>query len=375
MKNIVIFITLLSAVNVFAQDTIKYGDPQYLFNRRLNPLLSQNVNGAVIFAHIVDYDSINDTTGQPYSPIFSFITSGGASFGYHTNEPIRIYGIALNKFRRSEIPDIPEMVALLQYSNGTLKLLRAKESDDYTRKKLFMFEGYYKSARGDNYWDPDQHSAIFHGRETALSHCYEYFFDVPASVHDTFFVYVNITTNRFIPVGYNIENIPLYDSIGYPVTPDDQFAERYCDIDLSANIYITDFETDLYRPRSGLMGDNGKKWGMAFPIIMPLDGVDTLDPINPDSLWYYNPDSLGVMAALSEIGVSLAPNPASGTTTLVADELVSRLLMHSVGGRLVLDLSPNTDFVEIDLTGLPSGLYIVSAVTTRGSAHRKLLIR
>ncbi|MCR5821984.1 MAG: T9SS type A sorting domain-containing protein [Bacteroidales bacterium] len=97
-------------------------------------------------------------------------------------------------------------------------------------------------------------------------------------------------------------------------------------------------------------------WEAVFPIIKPLD-------------------SLGLCEIVEEPEVYLAPNPASGSATLTSDVPVSRLLMHNVDGRLVRDLSPNATRVEIDLAGLPGGLYILSTVTPFGTAHRKLIVR
>ncbi len=385
MKNIVIFIALLTTINVVAQDTIKYGDPQYLFNRRVNPALSQEVIAYVELFNgtdreIIDFVSLNDTTGMPYIPMAKFMTHTPRShqpyaIGFYTDWPIRIYGIAVNMFHIQGTTDIHDSVALFQYSRGTLKLLRV--SNNCTRENLFMFEGDYILTYDYNQTPPQIYSYV--ERKTALSHSYEFFFDSPAYVHDTFFVWSKLSPLVISPLGVSYRNMPLFDSIGYPETPDDQFAERYFDFNFVTALNISNGEI-YYQPQSGYRNDY-MYWGMEFPIIMPLDGIDTLGEINPDSLWYYvdstgnTDDSLGVREIGAEPEVGLSPNPASGTTTLTADVTVSRLLMHNVDGRLVRDLSPNATRVEIDLAGLPGGLYILSTVTPFGTAHRKLIVR
>ena len=367
MRNFIIAIVLLIiTTSVFAQDTIKYGDPQYLFNRRTHSGLKRNM----YLDYIIDYAHINDTTGMTLSPIVRFTSdhsreNRGCFYSpmFYTNTPIRIYGIALNLFHMQGTASMNDSVALFQYSNGLLKLLRV--SDNCTRTNLFMFEGEY-------IYDNPIDSCRYVGRNTALSYCHEFFFDTPVSVHDTFLVWIKPANPGIVPEGVNIRNIPLYDSIGYPDTPDSIFSERYSDMDLVYSGLKIFSDRKIYSNRVYGHYDG---WGMAFPIIMPLDGVDTLGEINPDSLWYYIPDSLCMTDVPTEPEVSLAPNPATGSSVLTADVQVSRLLMHNVDGRLVRELKPEATRVEINLAGLPKGLYIISAVTPQGTAHQKIIVR
>ncbi len=354
MRNFILAIVLLiTATSIAAQDTVKYGNPRYMFNQRHHVLMCETERSLMFRrpGSATELLGLNDTSVMPYTPIQNGsgnITDSSNSkfyfsFGYHTDKQIKIYGISAPLIMNEPDREDYKIVALVQMNNGQLQKLYS--SNNVTRRNLFLHEGdYLKSLSGTN------NDTTYVGRYSTLTYTYEFYFDSAITVHDTFFVGIHASIKWLQPITYQATHIEHYDSIGYPTNPDDEF--HYDDFHMFAQIAEYSNVIDFYDYWVDVHG----VWEAVFPIIKPLD-------------------SLGLCEIVEEPEVYLAPNPASGSATLTSDVPVSRLLMHNVDGRLVRDLSPNATRVEIDLAGLPGGLYILSTVTPFGTAHRKLIVR
>ncbi|MFT3884541.1 MAG: T9SS type A sorting domain-containing protein [Flavobacteriales bacterium] len=81
----------------------------------------------------------------------------------------------------------------------------------------------------------------------------------------------------------------------------------------------------------------------------------------------------GVSANIAQQGIALFPNPTTGQFTLVAEALITRVLVHNSTGQLVRELdSTGTDRIALDLAGEAGGLYTVRVF--QGDRHSDMRV-
>ena len=74
-------------------------------------------------------------------------------------------------------------------------------------------------------------------------------------------------------------------------------------------------------------------------------------------------------------GVTLAPNPSDGIVHITAEGALIDAAVYDLRGRKVKECKGTGSTMELDLKGLPSGIYTVTIHTARGTAVRKLALR
>jgi hypothetical protein len=73
--------------------------------------------------------------------------------------------------------------------------------------------------------------------------------------------------------------------------------------------------------------------------------------------------------------VSLYPNPATDYLTLVAHEaLFNELIIMDLQGRIILSHKTQGTTVDLDLTGLNPGNYLVNILLSNGKSRTKSVI-
>jgi len=80
-----------------------------------------------------------------------------------------------------------------------------------------------------------------------------------------------------------------------------------------------------------------------------------------------------VISELKTLGMNAWPNPASDRCTVSAAETVQRCNVFSANGQLVSSTEPFANRFTVQLDQLPSGLYVIEAVTTTGTLHYRLM--
>jgi len=75
-----------------------------------------------------------------------------------------------------------------------------------------------------------------------------------------------------------------------------------------------------------------------------------------------------------EIEVNMFPNPASDRITIVSDGILS-VMIQDVSGRVVKELTTDTDELYLELQDVDSGIYLVSVMAENGMAQKKLVVR
>jgi len=90
---------------------------------------------------------------------------------------------------------------------------------------------------------------------------------------------------------------------------------------------------------------------------------------------YLTGNNAGFNAENSSVEVSLSPNPATSTVTIVSNENVLQVNVLNLNGQSVLENYNQSSSFNIDVSDLPSGLYVVQIQTRSGSMIEKLSVR
>lgn len=172
-------------------------------------------------------------------------------------------------------------------------------------------------------------------------------------------------------------------------------AEGYCDLTrgLAGPAYLCDFATrPLQVPLTGLSADTTMGYvtgtnyypqgSQAVFAAVPYAGYEferwddgsadnprTVVVTVPDTLVAYFQPLRGIAAA-DEVRLTVAPNPARDRV-LVSGCDIRRIELYDVGGRLIL----TTADTLVDVSALPSGLYLLRALTAEGTVAEKLVRR
>lgn len=73
--------------------------------------------------------------------------------------------------------------------------------------------------------------------------------------------------------------------------------------------------------------------------------------------------------------LTVTPNPAHTQIRVACDEAMSLVALRDMNGRMVLEARPNATATVLNVSQLPSGTYILTATTPRGTASRKLVVQ
>jgi poly(3-hydroxybutyrate) depolymerase len=83
----------------------------------------------------------------------------------------------------------------------------------------------------------------------------------------------------------------------------------------------------------------------------------------------------GIEESLADMDVSLYPNPATDYLTLVAhDALFNELIIMDLQGRIIVSHNTQDTTVDLDLTGLNPGNYLVNILLSNGKSGTKSVI-
>ena len=103
------------------------------------------------------------------------------------------------------------------------------------------------------------------------------------------------------------------------------------------------------------------RWG--HPVQFTLESPDSSD--------------VGVREANEVLRVTVVPNPAHGTVTVVTEGLAmtnATITVTDVAGRTVASVPLVADRQQVDIAALPAGVYFVTIATPKGSSSTKLAV-
>ena len=88
-------------------------------------------------------------------------------------------------------------------------------------------------------------------------------------------------------------------------------------------------------------------------------------------------DTTSAIVQARGVDFVLSPNPAHGTVDvqLPAEALGGRLTLCDLAGRELINLAVEESWMEIDISELPSGAYLVKLATAMGTVTKKLLVQ
>ncbi len=70
----------------------------------------------------------------------------------------------------------------------------------------------------------------------------------------------------------------------------------------------------------------------------------------------------------------LYPNPTNGNVTILAKDIIEQVEVVHLDGRVVRTISANNSRVELDLSELASGVYLVNLTDTNEQVNSQLLM-
>ncbi len=367
-----------------AQDTVQYGDPDYLFNERHN---------------YMTFDPMDDFMSTWDEYCCALITVSNGMSRYITQEPVMVYGVAITLYDQiHSIDKFPFDVVLAKITgNSTVDFIDSTQ------------------------WKPDDYRAFFKYTIMGAGQLYEkivpiyeLYFDTPHLISDTFYVgnrklgphsvncyisYDSMTsywTNTELTEPYHYEKFwgglfPIIQpnrhcnapekprAIVYTTTNTVQFELPYTEGDSmtlsiarvgqsvdSGYLYsVTDSVMSVVLPDSGhyearlrqycaRYGDYyGSNWSAAFPI--------------------YLSTPLGITGPADGIALTINPNPATGKVEVDCNVADGTLTLLDMQGRTLAEM-PSSQRV-IDVSGLPIGTYMLRLTAPDiAPAIRKLIV-
>ena len=413
MKKTILYVLAYCCIaDISAQDTVRYGDPWYLFNEQPN-------------VSVFDY----------YPPAWNPSVQGSPSYGASimlqqylipsNGENTPAYGIALT-CRDAEADSLKHKV-------GIYSLAERKGSqqtwDGITHYAAFeeiaslsMEDAVVKQCKF-GYWDGS-------GGEFFTT-CFELYFDQPVPVSDTFYIGIRtpeggLSSINGLACGYDTSHSQTW---WWGSSPDTMLT-------------ITSASSPQQRVYKSL-------WGVAFPIVRPrctapregevirvegdsvviqfVDdgeehqyevvyardgfGVDTTAgerTAAPDSLftfrgleagmryWYrvrrsctignmtvwspwspgYRlPATVGIRPDMEPVALEVKPNPANEYVEVTAEVPEGSLELRDAQGRLHLSQRLEGGHARIELQGVPAGVYTLHLRSAEGNATRRVIVR
>lgn len=117
-----------------------------------------------------------------------------------------------------------------------------------------------------------------------------------------------------------------------------------------------------------------------YNVLTLMLGYSTPNDASPSATYYFDdiqqsgPNSLSEFSKLD--GVRSFPNPAKDQVTISSDsEQINTIILFDIQGREVLALQPNNQNVSMDVSALPSGLYVAQISTASQVGTLKLMIK
>ena len=122
--------------------------------------------------------------------------------------------------------------------------------------------------------------------------------------------------------------------------------------------------------RSLCSGNRISDWSDTIRFFVP---GDTCTSGNGDTTSTDPTDPTEGIATPAERYTYLMPNPATEQVTVMSSFRIGKVTVYDAAGNRILRTEPNGMSTTIDLTTLPSGVYIVSIATNRGTVHKRLI--
>ncbi|MBO4402064.1 MAG: T9SS type A sorting domain-containing protein [Bacteroidales bacterium] len=189
----------------------------------------------------------------------------------------------------------------------------------------------------------------------------------------------NVLLGGFYFINVGGKNYTKQDTMGFHVlitTGNDTVVDRivYYSLELAPNDtngFVHDSTSVAYRYLK-----KGTYNYYASVIYTSKDGYfsDSVVELSSKTVTFYVDTEVPVRETLEENALSTFPNPASELLNVTCEEPMNSLVLFNAAGQQVRHLESCGNEAQIQLSGLPRGLYLLKVQTASGSAVRKVVV-
>ena len=385
---ILVAIASLWQTNAIAQDTVEYLDPRYMFNRRIP-------RTTPITASVIYQINSQQFWKNLICTTFGLNADLSETYSYFTKDTIKIYGVA---------------ITMTEVDSAVLRNHHVQATLAHRPTGVFTFIDTVEWVHGSI--ERFRYSIWGEGvRYDSIVPVYEFYFDQPHFVTDSFFV--GYYQRELGPIG-----------------------RLYCSLDSDYFYFRTDDPRICNPPVYPFHQGKSRKWSSYFPILQPCrtpaaprmtathdtvriawdeqpdsvqlaiiplsqTGGDSIYNVT-DSVLYLNgiPDGIYLASIRTKCtrnmywslwsdstsitvdntlsvatpapNVTLSPNPTGGTLTIRCAAEMTKVELYDMQGRLALSATPTGSETMLDLQPLPTGSYVAIITTSQGTTTRKV---
>ncbi len=101
---------------------------------------------------------------------------------------------------------------------------------------------------------------------------------------------------------------------------------------------------------------------------------DSIVELSSKTVTFYVDTKAAVQQIAQETSLNVFPNPASDRISVECETEMRCVTLCNALGQQVLRVNPNAPQAELQVAGLPRGLYLLKVETAAGSAVRKVVV-
>ena len=101
---------------------------------------------------------------------------------------------------------------------------------------------------------------------------------------------------------------------------------------------------------------------------------DSIVELSSKTVTFYVDTKAAVQQVAQETSLNVFPNPASDRISVECETEMRRVTLCNALGQQVLRVNPNAPQAELQVAGLPRGLYLLRVETAGGTAVRKVVV-
>jgi hypothetical protein len=191
---------------------------------------------------------------------------------------------------------------------------------------------------------------------------------VPFTTVDSFRVLLNINTNYVVDAfgKLTLPNMPTADvlrikrtdALGYTVAVHVASFIGGFWVDLPLGDLPIPTETVTYEFRDAIHHD-----ALLTASTIPVTGA-----VSTVSYRYVEAPAIGINPVSTQLNqVNIAPNPTTGLCQIQTQTLANTIRVTSLAGKTIMEFTPQSTNLKIDLSGHPKGIYLVEVINTNNN--------
>lgn len=191
---------------------------------------------------------------------------------------------------------------------------------------------------------------------------------IPFTTVDSFRVLLNINTNYVVDAfgKLTLPNMPTADvlrikrtdALGYTVAVHVASFIGGFWVDLPLGDLPIPTETVTYEFRDAIHHD-----ALLTASTIPVTGA-----VSTVSYRYVEAPAIGINPVSTQLNqVNIAPNPTTGLCQIQTQTLANTIRVTSLAGKTIMEFTPQSTNLKIDLSGHPKGIYLVEVINTNNN--------